>query len=456
MNKILLSTAATVLVLGFSSIPSSANIELSLGGEAKLTASNDDRCFTSAGTNDLEAVLEAASGDAIDATDEGTFNTYIAGLTVMGHNAAVVTDNDNDNVVDFDGPNNDGQNPDNTPVPNLKYHESTIGFEDDPCAGANEALKWGFGKEITIGASGTLANGLEVSFSDKIDLTDVDKEEGSFELVLGSAVGTLTFKDGAPSAVDAAILNKFDVDITGNKVGPGVRGRLPTETSGSAGMGILWQAPSVGDLDLYVSWAPNSGNAGLDNAAYENTFAIGAVMNTSALTIGAGYEAASANAAGACSLAIAAGGLNHTVASGSIVERSAQSIVDSVYGGSECGDQTLTYVGVEFAAGAMTFGAGYSNLETDGADTAIYGIAMDTSVGAYDVGLTYRTNEKTYVYNKVKDEQTVLGVSLGTSLGDGVDLGLQFSTNEVDLAAEAAGNGKTNNYFAEASLKVGF
>jgi len=161
MNKILFSTAAAALILGFSSMTSSANIELSLGGEAKLTASNDDRCFTSAGTDDLEAVLEAASGDAIDATDEGTFNAYIAGLTVMGHNAAVVTDDDTDN--------DDGGDP-AVATPNTRFHESTIGFEDDPCAGANEALKWGFGKELSIGASGTLANGLEVSFSDKIDL----------------------------------------------------------------------------------------------------------------------------------------------------------------------------------------------------------------------------------------------------------------------------------------------
>jgi hypothetical protein len=51
-------------------------------------------------------------------------------------------------------------------------------------------------KKLTIDASGTLANGLEVSFSDKIDLTNVDKEEGSFDLTLGGAFGSLQFKDG--------------------------------------------------------------------------------------------------------------------------------------------------------------------------------------------------------------------------------------------------------------------
>jgi len=403
--------------------PASAAIDLSIGGEAKLTG-NMSECGPAGGGNITAlAIYNGAAGTSV--ADNGLDTA----LTALGHEATI---DDGDDALNWTG-------------------------EVGPCAGADRAgVDWGFGKELSIGASGTLANGLEVSFSDKIDLTDVDKEEGSFELVLGSAVGTLTFKDGAPSAVDAVILNKFDVDITGNKVGPGARGRLPTETSGSAGMGILWNAPSVGNLDLYVSWAPNSGNAGLDTADFENTFAVGAVMNTSALTIGAGYEAASANASAACSLGIAAGGLDHTVTSGSIVERSAQSIVSTVYGGSECGDETLAYIGATFSAGDITFNAGYSNLDTDGADTTIYGVAMDTTVGEYDLGLTYRQNEKTYVYDKVKDEQSVLGVSLGTSLGDGVDLGLQFSTNEADLAAEAAGNGKTNNYFAEASLTVGF
>jgi hypothetical protein len=45
----------------------------------------------------------------------------------------------------------------------------------------------------------------------------------------------------------------------------------------------------------------------LDSAKFDNTFAFGAVMNTSALTIGAGYEAASANAGkGAECVALAA------------------------------------------------------------------------------------------------------------------------------------------------------
>jgi hypothetical protein len=74
-------------------------------------------------------------------------------------------------------------------------------------------------KKSSIDASGTLANGLEVSFSDKLDLTLLyigAKEQGSFDLTLGGAFGSLQFKDGAPSAVDAAMVTgKKDLDVTG-------------------------------------------------------------------------------------------------------------------------------------------------------------------------------------------------------------------------------------------------
>ena len=64
-----------------------------------------------------------------------------------------------------------------------------------------------FAKEIGISAGGTLANGLEVAFSDTLDLTDVDAEEGSFELELGGAFGTL-FKMGS---VDSAVVGQHQL-----------------------------------------------------------------------------------------------------------------------------------------------------------------------------------------------------------------------------------------------------
>jgi len=312
----------------------------------------------------------------------------------------------------------------------------------------------GFSKEITISASGTLANGLEVSFSDKIDLTDVDKEEGSFDLTLGGAFGSLQFKDGAPSAVDAAMVGgNGDVDITGNKVGPGTRGRHPSETAGTAGLGILYTAPSMGNLDIYLGYAPNADNSGLNTATYTDTFSFGAVFDADVITIGAGIESASANTAGEC-VAIDAGA--YDVPAGGATTFTTNSLVDDIYGGDFCGDQSLMYIGATMDAGELSLAAGYSKLDTDEADLTVMNVGISTTVGDYDLGAKYRQNTKDYAYGNKEDKQSVIGVSLGTALGDGVDLGLQFSTNQVDLYGQKQGNGKENNYFAEASLTVGF
>jgi hypothetical protein len=414
-KKILLGGAAALLLVGnMYATPANAAIELSLGGEAKLTAGMSECGPAGGGNITALAIYNGAAGTSV------ADNALDDAMTALGHEATIA---DADDALNWTG-------------------------EEGPCAGADRAgVDWGFGKEITIGASGTLANGLEVSFSDKIDLTDVDKEEGAFELVLGSAVGTLTFKDGAPSAVDAAMVTgKADLDVNGTNLG-----FHDTETSGSAGMGILWNAPSVGDLDLYVGWAPNSGNAGLDNADYENTFSIGAVMSVSGMEIGAGYEAASANTA--CSV-MTANDLDaeHANNAGAVT---AQAFVNHAFGGDYCGDQTLMYIGATMDAAEIGFKAGYSVLDTDEADKTVLSIGASTAVGGYDVSIDYRQTTKDYELASVSDEQSVIALGLGTSLGDGVDLGLSFSTADTDLASEAT-IGDTNYYFAEASLTVGF
>jgi hypothetical protein len=56
---------------------------------------------------------------------------------------------------------------------------------------------------------------------------------------------------------------------------------------------------------------------------------------------------------------------------------------------------------------------------------------MATTVSAYDVSVDYRQTTKDYEYGSIEDTQNVLALGLGTSLGDGVDLGLSFSTNDV-------------------------
>jgi len=293
-------------------------------------------------------------------------------------------------------------------------------------------------KKLTIDASGTLANGLGVSFSDELNLAEVDAEINAFSLTLDSAVGTLNFKNGGGDAVGKArVAGDADVDVNGTNLG--FHG---SKTTGHDGMGILWTAPSVGGLDLYVGWSPNSGGDGLDDAAYENTFSVAAVMGVGDMTIGAGYAAANATTGNGCAdyAAVAAAD-------------TAADAVNAVYGGDYCGDQTLMHFAADMAVGDIGLGFGYSVQDTDEADKTVWHVAASTSLSGYDIGVTYRDTNKDYEFGNAEDNQTVVAVSLGTSLGDGVDLGLSFSTADTELASQIADD---NYYFAEASLTVGF
>jgi hypothetical protein len=426
-KKILLGGAAALLLVGnMYATPASAAIDLSIGGEAELTATMSDSCFTAANDTAVEELLEAVSGDTIDDQNGSELLAFLESadfgsrdISTYGTNPAA-TDDDN-----------------------------AVAYRQDPCGGASEDNPvLGFSKKLTIDASGTLANGLSVSFSDELNLADVDKEEGAFSLSLGGAFGTLTFKDNAASAVDAArVGDTSDITVTGADLG-----RHTRETSGTAGTGILWQAPSMGNLDMFVSWAPNADDSGFSTATYTDTFAFGAVFNADVITVGAGMESASANAAGACK-DVTATDFDLGPNSEDVV---ASALIDAVYGGDYCGDQTLTFVGATMDAGEFTLSAAYSVLDTEEADKTVTSIGASTSVGEYDFAVDWTQREKAYQYDGQKDEQTVIGASVSTSLGDGVDLGFKFSNNDIDLVSQTGGNGSETNYNAEVALTVGF
>jgi hypothetical protein len=409
-KKILLGGAAALLLVGnMYATPASASIDLSIGGEVKLTAGMSE-CGPAAGTITLKEMWDDNSAAALTAA-KATADDEIAAVNPG------LSSGDADLAEDS----------------NL----TVLKGADGPCAGVDRSgIDWGYGKKLTISASGTLANGLGVSFSDDLNLADTDDEQGAFALTLDSAVGSLTFKNGGGDAVGKArVAGDADVDVNGTNLG--FHG---SKTADHGGMGILWQAPSVGDLDLYVGWSPNSGGDGLDDAKYENTFSVAAVMGVGDMTIGAGYAAASESNA-ACGAYVAP-----------VDDMTAAAAADHIWGGDYCGDQTLMHIAADMSVGDIGLGLGYSVLDTDEADKTVWHVAASTAVGGYDLGVTYRDTTKAYEV-VVEDKQTVVAVSLGTSLGDGVDLGLSFSTADTDLASQIADD---NYYFAEASLTVGF
>jgi len=299
----------------------------------------------------------------------------------------------------------------------------------DALSGCTDDLPvWATSSEYKWSAGGTLANGLGVSVG--------DAAADGVAITLSGAFGSVSFEDGGDSAVKAALPNSDgDIDVTGEKFGGHA-----LSTSGTAGYVVNYQAPSVGGLDLYISYAPSSENAATNTDKYLDTIAFGAKMAAGDITIGAGYETASANA-NACA------GQTLTVTGTPL----AQSI--AAFQGQNCGDQTLMGIGASMSVADLGLNVGYTALDTEGGDTTTYNIGLSTSMGAYSLALDYVNSTLDYASthaDAVDSTQTVLAAGVSTNLGDGVDLGLAFSNNSVNVLDQGA----HSNYRAEAKLTI--
>ena len=256
-KKILLGGAAALIMAGsMVATPADASISLSTSGEAQVTISTSDSCGDAAAT-------AAAQNDVTGHATLAALNTA-TGITFTSDSAG---------SMDVD----------------------TVTFTDyrcNPVTADNDNPVFGFAKEIGFEASGTLANGLEVTFSDTLDLTDVDAEEGSFSMTLGGAFGTLEMGsvDSAVDATSAGMPGELDYDVS---------------TDGSGGFGLLYALPTMGALDVSISYFPNADDAGLDDSEYMDTFGIGAAFDAGMATLSFGFESASSNDAD-CSVSAAA------------------------------------------------------------------------------------------------------------------------------------------------------
>jgi len=424
-KKILLSGAAALLLVGnmYSTPVNASALSLSIGGETSVSATMTDKCNDANQDDDTIQTL----ADFVDTTYGGNDNDPATTEDLIN---AIMDDVNTDVVAEDDDSDLDA-----------------ITYFDNGCGDANEdnpVLGWS--KELSLGASGTLANGLEVSWSNTLDLTEVDAEEGKNSVTFGGAFGTLKIADGAPNAVTAALV--------GDSSGRAVAGfndweghTISAKTAGNAGTGLLYTAPSMGGMDLMVSWVPNSSDSGLDDANYQDTFGIGLKFSAGDITIGGGMQTASAE--NAC----AAGGTLDG-------DTTAQDAYDLIFKGDlACGDQTATAIGAEFAAGGIDLGASYSMRDTDEADITTMNVGMSTSFGDYGLSIDWTNTVKEYALEGLEDEQTIIGATLSTDLGDGVGLGLSFAANDVSLVSEENGGGHAgdlNNYRAQAKITVGF
>ena len=134
----------------------------------------------------------------------------------------------------------------------------------------------------------------------------------------------------------------------------------------------------------------------------------------------------------------------------------AASLVTLYYNDSICGDQTVMAIGAEMETGGMTLEAGYSEIDSDGADASTLGLGVSTTVGDYDIGADWGQRTVDFELGGESDEITAIHVGIETALGDGVDLSMDFTSTETDLFSQSTGAGANTVNVLEVALTVGF
>jgi hypothetical protein len=435
---------------GFFAAPASAAIEITHSGEAELLATFQDTCAAQADalTADfVERDVDITAGDA-----DGATGTRGAIATFLG--ATYAEDEDNVDNAQFQAFLANLTGGVGTSAPTDDDLNLNVTFVDNSCVGNAESPLWSTTSKLDWSAAGTLANGLSVS-------VDQDAAIG-----LSGAFGSVTFKNGGDSAAKASFA-AGDGDLT--VAGSGFGGHA-LNTAGTAGTVVTYQAPSVGGMDLYVSYAPNSARddtadtpLDTDNSDYTDTIGIGAKFSVGDITLSGGWEAASFNASStqsssnACDysstvvIADAAAGSNDSIA--------ASALIDDVYGTEECGDQNLMVVGAAINVGGLGLDAGWSKLDTGEADRTTTTFNLATSTGDYDLSVGYTNAVRSSKLAGADTTQTALAGTVSTALGDGVKLGLTVSNNKYDDYSQATvrgGAGATSDFLAEGVITISY
>jgi hypothetical protein len=434
MNKIITGTAMVLISGLYSGLAIAADAPASSGSPISLTVGGEAELTTIFGGGICNATATAA-GLTYDA---GTIKTAIATLsdaakTALDHQTLQITS------LDLDGTD-----------------DAPFAFNADPCGGKSiKSPTFEMGREISFGASGTLANGLEVSFDDKMKL-DGTANGDDWELKLGGAFGEVLFRIGGKSAAADMLAGTTGSDA---KILGGGNSAHYENTSGTGDVNITYYTPSIGGIDLALGYNPSSDGANatagvtLDDGSYDDTFSIGfgyeMAMGASTLTLGGGMESASTDTLCTTELkaiqnaVVAYGGVKGTTAGDDSItftlidarvaavaqDLDAQTFVNTVFGGSTCGDEQLSAIGADLAMGSFTLSAAYSALDSDGADKSLISAGLATTVGDFDYTVGYSVDTLAYTRGSLEDTTTVISAEAKTALGDGVDLAVNFSSS---------------------------
>ena len=337
--------------------------------------------------------------------------------------------------------------------------EATYTFEPSLC-GVNVDEKFPqfeFSKELTFDVSATMFNGLDISFKDTLNLADIDAEENSFELSLGGAFGSIQIKDSS-SAVDSMLVGTTGsgadtaIDVTSD-------GHVTTTSGNDNGLGLIYFTPSFGGMDLAFGYNKNTDNLGLDNSEFNDTYSVGFGYETYigdvVLSLGGGFEKAISDTD------TPANCLTNDLSTADNAT-SAFRLIDGLYGGSRCGNETLSAIGADIGFGDYTLSSAFSNLDTtDGSDMSVWSLGVASTYNEVDYTIGFTQETLSYARDKVsgddvEDQSSILMLEAVKPLGDGVDLGLNISNTANDIASEELGSGSHDAWRAGVSVTLGF
>ena len=331
-------------------------------------------------------------------------------------------------------------------------NQATMTFDQDPCKGEEEQNFQLEMEDVIFGWSSELSDDLSLTISNTFDL---DEQTLSPEFSLQGSYGTLVLKESS-SAVEGMLKGtsgsgvKTAIDVIKD-------GHVKNTTGSQDNYGITYYTPSFSGIELGVGTSLNSRNIGSNDSDY-TTISLGIGYETyigdTVISLGGGVEKAN-NKVNELSNCLDSDLVKAEAAT------SADAFFDGLYGGSTCGDELLSALGMELSFDNYTLSSAFSHLNTDNADSNVWSLGFGSSVNDVDYTLGYAQESLDYARNKtngdnVEDKSSVLSLDATKPLNENIDLGLSLSSSSTDKMSQEQGAGSTSAWRAGVSLSFGF
>lgn len=324
-------------------------------------------------------------------------------------------------------------------------------FDVDPCDGHDQSLKLEM-DELFFGTSTNVSDDITLTLANTFKFDD---KSFSPELSLEGTFGILEVKE-AKTAVDGLLKGR---DGSGSKTAIDVvsTGHL-TSTSGSKNAyNITYYTPSLSGLEMAVGTSISDRNIGNNDSEY-TTMSLGLGYETYVgdvvISLGGGIETANNRIKDASNC------LTDDLSKADSAT-DADTLFDGLYGGTACGDEILSALGMDLSFDNYTLSTAFSNLNSENADTDVWSIGFGSSLKDVDYTIGYSQQSLDYARTKVSGEKvenksTIISLDATKPLNENIDLGLSVSSSDMDKPSQELGNGPDSAWRAGVSIAFGF